>query len=336
VTGLPPPRRRLLGLAAGSALLAACQPLLERPEQGPLAGVFPGQATAPGFAAMGHAGLQSIREQLRMPVTVIEGAGTTDDARLHALRGVARSEATLLVVFDETAGEAVQRVAWEFPDKRFACPQGTHLRPNVAIYEARGEQSAWLAGVAAALLSSSGVIGHVSGKPRPSLLRVRAGFADGLRAERPSIRLLTHFTGQDADRARTREAVRAMIDAGADTVFLTPEADWTDALPLARSRGVRVLGQGPDWLALDPAHFIGAAVEDIGALTLAMGRDLHDAIWPGDTTRRYVLRHPHIVRFTIAEQAPRPLRSRIAELRGRMAAGQVNVAGEYVGPEFTP
>ena len=88
-------------------------------------------------------------------------------------RGVEKSVAGAVV--------AVKLVALaELPEQRFTSIQGSLTRPNLAVYEVLQDESAWLAGAAAGLLTKTNVVGHMSGlRVRPGL-KARAAFAAGL------------------------------------------------------------------------------------------------------------------------------------------------------------
>ena len=115
----------------------------------------------------------------------------------------------MVIAYGGQTSEAAQRVAWEFPEQRFTVIQGFHTRPNLAVYEVLQEQSAWLAGAAAGMLTKSNVVGHMSGlRVRPGL-KARAAFAAGLAVDelaREAAHQLLRLAGRPAlakrDRAR--------------------------------------------------------------------------------------------------------------------------------------
>jgi basic membrane lipoprotein Med (substrate-binding protein (PBP1-ABC) superfamily) len=130
-------RRSLLTALAASPLVAACQGTFEGPERGPLAVLFLDRIKDNESAEEGHLGLLRMTQQFNMPFQFVEGIGTEREAVLNALRELASSTATMIVVHGGAASEAVQRAAWEFPRKRFTLIQGDRIRPNLASYRVR-------------------------------------------------------------------------------------------------------------------------------------------------------------------------------------------------------
>jgi basic membrane protein A len=330
-------RRGFLLVSASAAALAACAKWKSQaPERGPVAAMFPGRIDDAGFIEAGYRGLMRIRDELGIPVTHLDGIPPTDEAMKAALRELADSDAKLVVAHGGQAAEAVQRVAWEFPQQRFVSIQGHLTRPNLAVYEVLQDQSAWLAGAAAGQLTQSNVVGHMSGlRVRPGL-NARAAFAGGLAHTNPRARLLTSFSGTQDDPAVARRVALAQIDAGADIIFTMLNAGRTGAIEACRERGVKQIGNVRDWVAAMPEVFVASAVADAGVAVFAAGRDLSDNVWKGALVKRFGVRDPDAVRLALAPAVPQAVRDRIAGLTKEMAVGAIAIPETYSGPEFMP
>jgi basic membrane protein A len=298
--------------------------------------MFPGRIDDGGFIEAGYRGLMRIRDELGIPVTYVDGIPPDEEAMKAALRELADSDAKLVIALGGQAAEAVQRVAWEFPQQRFASIQGHLTRPNLAVYEVLQDQSAWLAGAAAGQLTRSNIVGHMSGlRVRPGL-NARAAFAGGLAHTNPRARLLTNFSGSQDNPAVARRVAVAQIDAGADIIFTMLNAGRIGAIEACRERGVKQIGNVRDWVAVMPEVFVASAVADAGAAVLAAGRDLSDNIWKGDLVKRFGVRYPDAVRLALAPAVPQAVQDRIASLTREMAVGAIAIPETYSGPEFMP
>jgi len=296
--------------------------------------MLPGRIDDGGFVEAGYRGLLRIRDELRIPVRFVDGVTPEDEAMKAALRELAASDAKLVIAHGGQAAAAVQRVAWEFPEQRFVSIQGDLTRPNLAVYEVLQEQSAWLAGAAAGMLTRTNVVGHVSGlRVRPGL-KARAAFAGGLATTNPGARLLSSFTGSQDDAGIARRVALAQIDAGADVIFTMLNAGRAGAIEACRERGVKQIGNVRDWVAVMPEVFVASAVADVGVAVFQSGRDLYDNLWKGDLVKRFGVRTPEAVRLALAPTAPAQVEERIAALTRQMAAGTIAVPDRYDGPEF--
>jgi basic membrane protein A len=329
-----PGRRRALA-ALGAAALGGCASWGYRPpERGPVAAMFPGRIDDGGFMESGFRGLERVREELGIPVRHVAGIAPDREPMLAALRELAASEATLVIGYGAATSEAIQRVAWEFPAQRFVAIEGRLTRPNLAIYGVRQEESAWLAGAAAGLLTRSNAVGHLAGERTERALAARAAFAAGLRAANPGARLLTRFAGADDDPALARRLALAAIDAGADVMFTMLGAGRAGASTASRERGVRQIGSVRDWVTADPGAYVGAAVADSGYALVMAARDLRDNLLKGDLVKRYGVRYPDAVRLALAADVPAQVRAGVEAYRERIAAGAIRMPDGYAGPEF--
>lgn len=332
-----PPRRRLLLAGAAALALGACAKWRSQaPERGPIAAMFPGSVDDGGFIESGYRGLLRVRDELGIPVRHVSGIAPDEEAMKAALRELADSDAKLVIAHGGQASEAVQRVAWEFPQQRFVSIQGHLTRPNLAVYEVLQEQSAWLAGAAAGALTKSNVVGHMSGlRVRPGL-NARAAFAGGLASTNARARLLTHFSGTQDDAAVAKRIALAQIDAGADLIFTMLNAGRTGAIEACRERGVKQIGNVRDWVAAMPDVFVASAVADAGVAVFRAGRDLSDNLWKGEVVKRFGVRYPDAVRLALAPTVPPAVRDRVDLLAKEMAAGGIAIPTTYSGPEFMP
>jgi basic membrane protein A len=331
------PRRRFLAGTAAAALAACSRWESPAPEHGPIAAMFPGRIDDGGFIEAGYRGLMRVPEAVKgMQVTYVDRIPPEPAPMTDALRRLAASDAKMVIAFGGQTSEAAQRVAWEFPEQRFTVIQGSLLRPNLAVYEVLQEQSAYLAGAAAGMLTKTNVVGHMSGlRVRPGL-KARAAFAAGLASTNGRAKLLTSFSGSQDDAALAKRIALAQIAAGADIIFTMLNAGRVGAIEACRERGVKQIGNVRDWVAVMPDVFVASAVADSGVAVVQSARDLYDAIWSGDRVKRIGLRNPEAVRLVLAPTVPAAVQTRVASLTQEMVAGGIKIPEDYAGPEFVP
>lgn len=300
-----------------------------------VAALFPGRIDDGGFMAGGWLGLERARAELGLAVRYCTEVEPVEAALTEALTLLARTGAGLVIGHGGQNAAAIRQVAQAFPAQRFAVTQSDATGPNLAAYEVLQEQSAFLAGVAAALLTRSGVVGHISGiRVRPGL-KGRAAFAAGVRTTRPDTRLVTIFCGAQDDPDLARRSALAEADAGADIVFTMLNAGITGAIDAFRARGVRQIGNVRDWVAEHPDVFVGSAIADVGLAVLAACRDHRGGAWQGGRAWRIGLENPQAVRLALASDVPDGVRAAIDRVAADVIAGRVRVPEDYDGPELT-
>ena len=332
-----PLTRRSFTVAATATLLTACATQKEPRQEArtlSVAALFAGKIDDHGFMESGWRGLERARNELGAQTRFIDGIPPRKDALVKALTELVASGVDLVVAHGGQNNEACAEVAAQFPRCQFAVTQGAVTGSNLASYEVLQEESAYLAGVLAALTTKTGVVGHMSGiRVRPGL-KGRAAFAAGVRATDPKVRLLTNFSGNQDDNALSRRIALAQMSAGADVIFTMLNAGRDGVTQACRARGVRQIGNVVDWVAVDPQVFVGSAIADVSIGVFDAVRDLRDGKFPAGSIRKVGLANPQAVRLAMAPDVPVTVRQRVAEVADAIAKGRTVVPENYDGAEF--
>ncbi len=333
-------RRRFIGCmavaGAAGALDAGAAFSVFAAEPAKVAALFAGKIDDGGFMEAGYRGLLRARDRFGLDTGYIDGIPPQRERLQQALRELAGGGAALVIAHGGQNNEAAQTVAAEFPGTQFAVTQGGVKSANLSSYEVLQEQSAWLAGAAAGLLTKTNVVGHMSGiRVRPGL-KGRAAFADGLRATNPKAQLLTNFSGTQDDNAVSRRIALAEIDAGADIIFTMLNAGRSGAIEACRARGARQIGNVGDWVKSVPDVFIASAIADVSMAVFDAAGDFHNGTWQPNVIRQLGLANPDAVRLALADSVPQQVRQQITQYAEAIAAGKIKVPDAYEGPEFNP
>ncbi|SFI27974.1 BMP family protein [Jannaschia pohangensis] len=298
-----------------------------------LAVIFVGQLHDRGFNAAALIGANRVAERRDADVEIVDGVAYDPAQMERALRDAAgRSDG---VIFIGGQGNLVSPVvAGETPDKAFAVVQGDVSGPNLASYDVLQEQSAFLAGCLAARLTRSGIIGHLSGHRVKPGLKGRAAFIAGARHIDPEISILTGFCGTQDDSATTRAWANAQIAAGADILFTMLNGARQGAIDACRAAGTRQIGNALDWCVIEPDVFAASAVARIDLAVERAAADMIDGLRPS-RVEHLGLAEGDMVDLTLAEDVDATIAADMARLRNEVAQGDIRIATDYDGPEFS-
>ena len=327
--------RRDLLVMAGAWALGGCTPQ-RTATSAEVGGLFSGRVDDGGFMQAGYNGLLAIRDELGAETRYLDGIPPEPEAMAAALRELAAAGPDMLIAHGGQTAPAVEAVAAEFPDVRFTVVQGALTGPNIASYEVLQEESAWLAGAAAGLLTKTGVVGHISGIRVPPGLKGRGAFYHGLVHTNPNAKFLTIFAGNQDDNDLSRRVASAEIDAGADIIFTMLNAGRTGAIEAMREKGVKQIGNVRDWYPDYPDVFIASAIADVSIPSLAAARDLAAGTWEPGVVRQIGLEDPEAVSLALAPDVPEDVRASVGDLAAEIVAGKIEVSVDYDGPEFQP
>ena len=245
-----------------------------------------------------------------------------------------------LVVFIGGQGDRVTpEAAARWPDRRFCVVQGSVTGPNLSSVHVRQEDSAFLAGVLAASLSRTGVVGHLSGHRVAPGLRGRAAYAAGVRHADPTARVLTAFCGTQDDKTRAGRWAAAALAAGADILFTMLNGARDGATAACRAAGAQQIGNARDWVAVDPGVFVASA---LARIDLAVARAIEDALagkpMGGEVSMGLRDAGDGLapVGLVLRADVPASARARVAEAEALLRSGAVSPPPTYDGPEFAP
>lgn len=326
----------LSGAALSAAsLLAACAPM-SRTAGKPISvgALFAGRIDDRGFMESGYRGLERARTELGATTTYIADVQPKKELLAAALEKLATSGATLVVAHGGQNNQACKEVAARHPGVRFVVTQGSVVGDNLASYEVLQEESAYLGGVLAALMTRTGTVGHMSGIRVTPGLKGRAGYAAGVRDTDPKVRLLTNFSGNQDDNALSRRVANAEVAVGADIIFTMLNAGRTGVTEVCRERGVRQIGNVVDWVKTDSKMFVASAIADVSIGVFQAVRDAQAGAFPAGTVRKVGLADEQAVRLTMAPDVPESVRTRVRQAAAAIEAGRIHVPESYDGPEF--
>ena len=296
--------------------------------------LIPGKIDDGGFMEAGYQGLVKIERELAVQTTYIDGVKPELELLADALRTLAQKKPDLIIAHGGQCSQAAKVVAGEFPDIKFVVVQGNVTGANLSSYEVLQEESAWLAGAAAGLLTKTGVVGHISGIRVVPGLKGRAAFADGVRFTNPSARLVTTFAGNQDDNALSKKVALAQINAGADIIFTMLNAGRTGAIEACRENSAWQIGNVKDWVAAQPDVFIGSAIANVSMAGYDAAQDVVRGTWEAGRIKKIGLTNREAVRLVLAPGVPQHITAQIDTLAAKIAAGEIKVSTVYDGPEF--
>lgn len=298
--------------------------------------VLPGDVDDDGFVQSGDEALSTIEGELDAETRSIDGVASETESLSAAIRERAAEGPDLLIVHGGQGSGAAADVAPEYPDVAFAVTQGSVTGPNLASYVVLQEQSAFLAGAAAGLLTESDVVGHISGIRVPPGLKGRAAYAAGVAHTNPDATLLTTFAGDQDDADLARRVAEAQIEQGADLIFTMLNAGRSGAIAAADEHGIELFGNIGTWYPEHPETFAGSAVADVGIGAIAAAREFANGDWQAGRIVEIGLEEPEAARLSLAPDVPDDVRERVDSLAERIVAGELAVDTDYDGPEFDP
>ncbi len=181
-----------------------------------------------------------------------------------AIRDYAEDGYDVVIAHGTQYGTSLFELAPDYPDTTFAYGTATDTGvdqgiENVYAYEARAEEGGFVAGILAAGMSESGIIGVVGPVEAGDAKLYIDGFVAGVHAGNPDAQVNVSYTGSFGDTALAAEAANTHIQAGAD--ILTGSAQQVvGAIGVAKEQGVPWIGTQSDQTSLAPDIVVSSQI----------------------------------------------------------------------------
>lgn len=223
-----------------------------------------------GFNHLGYVGTTTGAAKAHWKWHVIETTSPSDYTKNLT---TAAQQSQLVIAVGFSFGDALKAVALKYPKVKFAIidydytgVQNPAVKPalkNVQGNDFTPNESSYLAGIVAAGVSKSHVIGFVGGLNVPLIQAFLAGFQAGAKSYDPSVRVLSAYTGSFTDQSKGKVSGLQEINAGADVIYAAAGASGLGSLAAADQRHVYSVGVDTDQHYLHPKSVITSVLKHV-------------------------------------------------------------------------
>jgi basic membrane lipoprotein Med (substrate-binding protein (PBP1-ABC) superfamily) len=220
-----------------------------------------------------HAALQQAAAAGEITYKHVDNIGYSGGME-RTLRNIAQTEKPDVIFGDAFGNEdAVRKVAKDFPDIAFVFGSGEKEQaPNLAVFDNWIHDPAYLAGMLAAGVTKSKVLGVVGGYPVPEVNRIVNGFIAGAQSINDKITVKVSFINSWFDPAKAKQAALAQVSAGADVLF----AERAGVIAAAKEKGLRSIGCMGDQKSEGPQSVMTSVLWNMGPTVEAVLKQVKD------------------------------------------------------------
>ncbi len=259
----PIPRRRILGSAAATALVAAARPLRAAPKPITIGFIYVGPRDDYGYNQAHAEGAAAIKSMPGIKVIEEERVPETEDVEKTMQSMIQLDGAGLL--FPTSFGyfdPYMLRMAKRYPKIEFRHCGGLWNKArdpmNAGSYFGYIGMGQYLNGVVAAYSTKTKKLGFVAAKPIPQVLININSYTLGARSVDPSITTSVIFTGDWSMPVKEAEATNALIDGGADVITCHVDGPKV-VVQTTEGRGAFTCGYHTNQAALAPKGYLTGA-----------------------------------------------------------------------------
>lgn len=235
-----------------SFVLVACGGGSEDTVDGPrIAVLINGNLGDKSFFDSANRGMDEVISEYGYSVRVVE-AGNDDTRWQPALLDLADGDSDIIIVGTWQMEENVQEAAALHPDKKFiifdtAVDYSGGQNSNIYSIMYKQNEGSYLAGIIAASMSETGVIGAVGGIDIPVINDFIVGYIQGALSVNPDIKVAISYIGDFFDSARGKELAIAQHNGqNADVIFQIAGNAGLGVLEAAEEEGFFAIGVDSD------------------------------------------------------------------------------------------
>lgn len=232
------------------------------------------------------------------------------------------------LIFGTTFGymEPMLKVAKQFPDIKFEHATGYKTAANMAVYETKTYEGAYLAGVIAGKMTKSNKLGVVASFPIPEVIRNINAYTLGAQSVNPNVTTRAIWISSWFDPSKERDAALTMISQGVDVLIQNTDSPAT--VQAAEEKGVYAFGWDSDMSKFGPKAHLASAIINWTPYYKQSIQSVLDNKWTSGETW-WGVKENSIDLVSLNAALPDEVKKVVADRKAELAAGKPIV---FTGP----
>jgi basic membrane protein A len=187
--------------------------------------------------------------------------------REQAIRNFADQGYSPIIAAGFAQAAALEKVAKEYPDLKFAIVDMVVDLPNVQSIVFNEHEGSYLVGVLAGMATKSGKVGFVGGMDIPLIHKFACGYAQGVKAAKADATIFQNMTGDTGaawnDPVKGGEITKGQMAQGADVIYAAAGATGLGVLQAAADAGALSIGVDANQNHLHPGKVLTSMLKRV-------------------------------------------------------------------------
>jgi basic membrane protein A len=217
------------------------------------------------------------------------GFETTNETQIEqAHRKYAKKGLSPIIGVGFDQGDAVTKVAKEFPKTKFTIIDSVVDAPNVQSVLFKEDEGSFLVGMIAAMASKTGKVGFIGGMDIPLIRKFACGYEQGAKYANPKVDVQQTMTGTTPaawnDPSRGGELAKSQFDNGADVIFAAAGGTGSGVYQAAADNGKLAIGVDSNQNYLHPGTMLTSMVKHVDVAAYNSFKTAKDGTWKSGVT----------------------------------------------------
>jgi len=226
-------------------------------------------------------------------------------------------------------GTFIDEVAGDYPDTWYFCSTGYKSKwPNTSTYDIMSNDSGYLLGILAGMMTKTNTIGVILPFPVPDIKRNAGGFIEGAKSVNPDVEVLIGLILSWDDVVKAKEVTLVAISEGADFIFNSASGQCNLGVTEACvEKGVYVMHSNEDAYEQAPSVYISSQIINYSpsikasCLDRIQGENIKEVYWNDLKNGGLDIAPFHAFEDII----PQEVKDKIEEARGKILTGELEV-----------
>jgi basic membrane protein A len=205
--------------------------------------------------------------------------------REQAIRNFADQGFSPIIAAGFAQAAAVEKVAKEYPELKFAIIDMVVELPNVQSIVFNEHEGSYLVGMLAGMSTKSGTVSFVGGMDIPLIRKFACGYVQGVKAAKPDAKVIQNMTGDTGaawnDPVKGGEITKGQISQGSDVVYAAAGATGLGVLKAAAEAKILSIGVDANQNYLYPGQVLSSMLKRVDVAVYNVMKDGVDGFKPG-------------------------------------------------------
>ena len=234
-------------------------------------------------------GALEAKEQYGVEINYIEAKQESDYATNIDM--AIDQDADLVIGVGFKLTDTIEEAAKTYPESKFAIIDGTYedIPENIMPILFNEEQAGYCAGLVAANMTKTNVIGFVGGMEIPSVTNFLIGFEKAIKEENKDIKVLSQYANSFSDASKGRVIAEQMINEKADIIFTAGGGVNSGVFEVTKEKGLYAIGVDMPSNYISPETIITSALKNVGTGVELTVKDLVEGNFKGGEAKVFDL-----------------------------------------------
>ena len=208
-------------------------------------------------------GAEQAQSEFGISLEISESMTAAESTSLQ--RNYAKSKQNnLIICIGPSQSQSLRQLSLDFPKQQFALVDGDIAdRANISSLVSRDNESSFLAGAVAAMVSQTNQVGFIGGMDAPAIHRFLAGYEAGAQYINPECKVIVAYAGTWANDGTTKALALQQYQQGADIIFGPAGAGSLGVIEAAKEKNLYAIGVDTDQSPMGTRNVPASTIKNV-------------------------------------------------------------------------